>query len=120
MRRLQWILVWVLQILLAALFAIQGVIKLAGSPRWVARFRAWGYPEHFYLFVGVLELAGGVLLLFPRLAKFGALTLFIVMLAAAATHVIYHERQVVTTLVLAALLATVFYLRRDRPFVPRL
>ena len=106
------IAVWVLQFLLAALFAIQGIVKLNGSPVWIARFQGWGYPDHFYFAVGLAELVGSILLLIPRLARFGALLLIVVMAGAAATHLLHREPQVITTLVLLALLALVLYLRR--------
>ena len=67
--------VWILQFALAALFAIQGAVKLAGSRVWISRLHGWGYPDHFYLVVGVAELSGAILLLIPRLAKFGAFLL---------------------------------------------
>jgi len=88
---------WVLQLLLAALFAVQG---------------AWGYPEHFYFVIGSAELAGALLLVIPQLAKFGALLVIAIMIGATATHVVHHEPQVRTTLVLTAALAAVLYLRR--------
>lgn len=102
---------WTLQILLALLFAVQGLVKLMGSSNWIARFNRWGYPHHFYPGVGAAELAGAVLLLTPKSAKFGALLLSVVMIGAAGTHLLHHEPQVMTTLVLLALLGTVFYLR---------
>jgi uncharacterized membrane protein YphA (DoxX/SURF4 family) len=102
---------WILQVLLALLFAVQGVVKLMGSPGWVARFNRWGYPHYFYLVVGAAELAGAVLLFIPKLAKFGVLLLAVVMIGATGTHLLHHEPQVVTTLVLLALLGTLFYLR---------
>jgi uncharacterized membrane protein YphA (DoxX/SURF4 family) len=102
---------WILQVLLALLFAVQGLVKLMGSPSWIARFNRWGYPQYFYLVVGAAELAGAVLLLIPKLAKFGVLLLAVVMIGAAGTHVLHHEPQVITTLVLLALLGTLFYLR---------
>ena len=105
------VLSWTLQILLALLFAIQGFVKLTGSPNWVARFDRWGYPHHFYLVVGAAELAGAGLLLIPKSAKLGTLLLSVVMIGAAGTHLLHHEPHVVTTLVLLALLGTVFYLR---------
>ena len=105
--------IWVLQFLLAALFAIQGIMKLTGSPAWISRFNAWGYPDHFYLVVGLAELLGAIVLLIPRLAKFGALMLIVVMGGAAGTHLTHHDPQVMTTLVLMALLAIVLYLRRS-------
>lgn len=111
MIRLKSICGWVLQLLLAGLFAIQGIMKLSGSPTWISRFRAWGYPDRFYFVVGLAELLGAVLLLIPRLAKFGAAMLIVVMVGATATHLTHREPQIMTTLVLATLLAIVLYMR---------
>lgn len=111
--RWQNVTCWILQVLLALLFLLQAVLKLTNSPNWVSRFRHWGYPEHFYLLVGVLELAGAVALLVPRAVVGGALVLLAVMLAAALTHVIHHEPQVITTLVISTLLVFVVYVRRS-------
>ena len=108
---LKLVISWILQILLALLFAVRGFIKIMGSPNWVTRFRQWGYPQYFYLIVGIAELVGAVLLLIPGLARFGALLLTAVMVGAAGTHLLHHEPQVLTTLVLLALLGTVLFLR---------
>jgi putative oxidoreductase len=105
--------VWVLQSLLAGLFAIQAFVKLNGSPAWITRFRGWGYPDHFYLAVGVAELVGAILLLIPSLVRFGALLLILVMIGATATHLLHREPQVITTFVLLGLLSVVMYLRRS-------
>jgi uncharacterized membrane protein YphA (DoxX/SURF4 family) len=113
MNKFRVIGVWILQFLIAALFAIQGLVKLNGSPAWVSRFHRWGYPEHFYLVVGIVELLASIALLIPRVAKWGALVLIVVMAGATATHAIHREPQVITTLVLLALLAMIVYLRRD-------
>jgi len=110
--RIKLISAWILRVLLAALFAIQAIVKLSGSAVWISRFHAWGYPDHFYLAVGMAELLGAILLLIPKLAKFGALLLIVVMIGATATHFLHHEPQVVTTLVLVALLSVILYLRR--------
>jgi uncharacterized membrane protein YphA (DoxX/SURF4 family) len=112
MNRPRSIAVWVLQFSLAALFAIQGIVKLNGSPAWISRFRSWGYPDHFSFAVGLAELLGAVALVIPRVAKFGALALMVVMAGATATHILHRERQVMTTVVLLALLGVVLYLRR--------
>jgi putative oxidoreductase len=111
MSRFRSISAWIMQLLLALLFLVQGAMKLAGSPHWISRFRAWGYPEHFYLLVGAAELLGAVLLLIPRLVRFGALVLMAVMMGAAATHLTHHEPQLATALILIILLGIVFYLR---------
>jgi uncharacterized membrane protein YphA (DoxX/SURF4 family) len=112
MKSFRLVAVWILQSVLAVFFAIQGAVKLGGSNAWISRFNAWGYPHHFYLLIGLAEASGAILLLIPRLAKFGALLLISVMVGATVTHVIHHESQVRTTLVLTALLVVVVYLRR--------
>jgi putative oxidoreductase len=112
MNKLRTIGVWILQVLLAALFAIQGIVKLSGSPAWVSRFRGWGYPDHFYFVVGLVELIAAIALLIPRVAKLGALLLIVVMAGATATHVVHREPQVFTPLLLIALLLITLYVRR--------
>jgi putative oxidoreductase len=112
MNKLRTIGVWILQVLLAALFAIQGIVKLSGSPAWVSRFRGWGYPDHFYFVVGLVELIAAIALLIPRVAKLGALLLIVVMAGATATHVVHRESQVFTPLLLIALLLITLYVRR--------
>ena len=106
--------VWTLQVLLAVLFLLQAWMKLSGSSTWIARFQRWGYSEHFYLVVGVIELLGAVALVVPRLTRFGAGALTVVMFGAAATHTIHREPQVVTAVVLIALLSIIFYVRRSQ------
>jgi len=93
-----------LHILLALFFAIQGIVKLTGSPSWISRFQAWGYPANFHLVVGLAEVLGAVLLVTPRFTRFGALLLLAIMLGAAATHLVHREPQVLTTIVVGALL----------------
>jgi putative oxidoreductase len=114
MTRNRSIAVWTLQILLAVLFLLQAWMKLSGSPAWIARFQRWGYPEHFYLVVGLIELLGAVALVVPRFTRIGAGALMVLMVGAAATHLLHREPQVVTALVLIALLWIVFYARRSQ------
>lgn len=103
----------VLQVLLALFFAIQGIVKLTGSPSWISRFQAWGYPANTHLAVGSAEILGAVLLLIPRLARFGALLLLAIMIGAAATHLVHREPQVITTIIVGALLCLVLVTSRS-------
>ncbi len=120
MDRLKTAAVWALQFVLAGLFAVQGIVKVTGSSAWISRFKGWGYPDHFYFSIGLAELSGAIVLIIPRLAKYGASTLILVMAGATVTHLIHHEPQVMTTLVLLALLAAILYLRRgSTPTSPR-
>jgi putative oxidoreductase len=111
MKSFRLITAWILQCLLAVLFTIQGAMKVGGSTAWISRFAGWGYPDHFYLAIGLAELCGAGFLLIPKLARSGAILLIVIMIGATVTHLLHREPQVVTTLVLTALLVGVVYLR---------
>ena len=57
--------------LLAAIFAIAGVIDVAGSGYVRARFRHREYPRQFYRVVGVLQLITALFLAVPQLRVWG-------------------------------------------------
>lgn len=81
------ITLWVLQILLAAFFVFAGVNKLfVHQQEMVDNFAKIGAGTWFRYFVGVLELAGGIGLLIPRLSGLAALGLAGVMVGAIFTH----------------------------------
>ena len=81
---------WILQLLLAVLFVLIGTAKF-GDPSWVRRFAAWGYPDGFYMVVGVLETLGGAMLVWPRLTSYGAALLGVIMIGASLTHAVHGE-----------------------------
>jgi uncharacterized membrane protein YphA (DoxX/SURF4 family) len=104
---------WVLSVLLTLAFMIAAIPKLIGGHAWVVKFINWGYPRWFLFAVGSLELLGGALLLIPRLAKYGAIVLAVVMVGAGYTHLANGEGlQVLRPLIFLALLGTVFWLRK--------
>jgi putative oxidoreductase len=109
------VILLVLSILLGIFFALQGVVKLIGAGGWVHRFRAWGYPDHFSIVVGAAELAGAILLVIPKTRTIGALLLMVIMLGATATHVLHHEPQVMTTVVVFVLLAVLAFAGKIAP-----
>ena len=113
MTRLRYVAAWIVQLLLAALFVAQGVTKLNGSPAWISRFRGWGYPDHFYIAVGLAELLGAIAMLVPKLTTFGASLLIVVMAGATATHAVHREPQIITTLVILTVLIVSLYIRRS-------
>ena len=106
---------WVLQLLLTFIFVNVGRIKLFGGEGSASAFRAWGYPEHFYLLVGAAEGLGGLALLHPRTAGYGAGALMVVMVGATVHHLRRGEwdRALMTTLLLL-LLAVIAYARRPQ------
>ena len=105
---------WVVQLLLAAMFVLQGVMKLTGGGGWAERFSAWGYPDQFLLVIGAVELLAGVGVLIPVTAIPAASLIIVVMVGAAVTHLIHGEIQVITNAIMIALCLIVIYGRRDR------
>jgi uncharacterized membrane protein YphA (DoxX/SURF4 family) len=108
MQKAKTIVVWFLQALLCLQFTLVGSGKFMDRA-WEPRFRHWGYPEHFYQLIGVLELLGGLSLLIPRLAGYGAAGLMVLMAGATATHLVHGERWAspVVPLVLLSIVAAV-------------
>lgn len=91
--------------LLALVFAASGGAKLLALPFETEAFARWGYPLAFMYVIGVLELAGAVGLLVPRLSALAAFCLSALMLGAIGTH-LRHGEWAMAVLALAILLAT--------------
>lgn len=102
------ITVWVVQILLALLFALVAFPKLSGASTAVAMFTTIGIGQWFRYAVGVAELAGAIGLLIPRLAGLAALGLVADMIGAIAVQaLIFRSGQLfpIIVLLLVALVA---------------
>ena len=80
---------WIVQILAAAAFVAIGLGKF-GDPSWARNFARWGYPDGFYMVIGVLEIAGGLLLLVPKVTSYAAALLAVILVAAAVTLQLNH------------------------------
>lgn len=105
---------WLLTILLAVIMVGPGSQKFT-SNTWERMFRAWGYPDGFYLVIGAIEVVAGIGLLIPKLASPSAIILSVVMFGAAATQILKGGRSGVGELVFGLLLALIAYVRwRDR------
>jgi uncharacterized membrane protein YphA (DoxX/SURF4 family) len=89
LRKVGTVALWGVQILAAAAFVAIGVAKF-GSPVWARNFARWGYPDGFYMVTGVLEIAGGLMLLAPKVTSYGAALLGIILGAAASTLALNH------------------------------
>ncbi|MGH9789304.1 MAG: DoxX family protein [Candidatus Acidiferrales bacterium] len=112
MSKARTVALWVLQVLLAAQFLLAALPKLTNNPGIVERFRQWGYPDHFYMLVGVVEVLGALGLLLPRVAMYGAVALMTIMVGASLTHLVHQEfPRVAYTGTLLVLLALVGYAR---------
>jgi len=106
--------VWTATGLLAALFALAGVMKFVSADA-AAQFAAVGYPYWFCILIGAIEVVGAVALLVPRTAFYAAVALGVVMVGAVFT-VLTHAggAQAVVPFVVLVVLAAVAYARRPR------
>ena len=109
MARVKLAALWIVTVFLAVVMIGPGQQKFT-SPTWERMFRTWGYPDHFYLLIGAIEVAGGVALLIPRTASAAGIVLSIVMIGAAITQRL-NGRNGVGEFVFAALLLVVAYAR---------
>jgi len=108
------IALWIVQILLAAMFFMAGGHKVAGDPQMVGLFDAIGIGQWFRYVTGILEISGGILLLVPRVQAFGAALLTAVMLGAITTHLFILHNAPSIPLVLLVGLAFVLVGRREQ------
>lgn len=78
---------WVVQVVLAALFVMTALPKLSGNQVMVEIFDAVGVGQWLRYVVGILELAGAIGLLIPRLCGLAALGLSLLLVGAALTNI---------------------------------
>ncbi|GIH14430.1 DoxX family protein [Rugosimonospora africana] len=93
------ILLWAAQILLAAMFALAAVPKLAGAHSAVQMFGEIGAGQWLRYLVGIAELAGAIGLLIPRLAGLAAAGLAADMAGATVINAaVLHSSAFATTI----------------------
>ena len=116
-RRIAHRTVWTLQILVGVFFVVaSSAPKFFGEAYAVAIFEEIGAGQWLRYLVAVLELAGGVGLLVPRLAGAAAIGLMGLMIGAGYTQavVLQAPEMVTTPAILFALCAVFAYARRNR------
>ena len=100
----------VLSILLAALFLFAGAMKLMGTEQTAAAFMKFGYPLFFSYIVGLTEVGGALLLFAPKVARYAAMVLILVMLGAIVSVLRVGDSPLLPIITLV-LLGIVAYLR---------
>ena len=113
-RRLNVIILWALQIIGAIAFIAAGTFKLIAAPQMVEIFNQIGFGQWLRVVTGVVEVSGGLALLWPSIAVFGAALLATTMFFATMTHVFLIGGSPLPAMVLLAVTATIVWLRRDQ------
>lgn len=106
---------WGVQIVLAVMFAAAGLLKITGDTQMTDMFAEIGAGQWLRYLVGVLEIAGAVGLLIPRLAVPAALGLVALMVGATVTNVAILHISPVAPIVFLLLAGLVAAGRRQRP-----
>ncbi|MBX2819747.1 MAG: DoxX family protein [Rhodothermaceae bacterium] len=88
-QRIRKVLLVLFALYFTIMFVKNGYLKFDPEGFWGPAFERWGYPVWFLFFIGVLEFGGGLAILVPRIAPYGALVLAVVMLGALVTRLIH-------------------------------
>jgi putative oxidoreductase len=86
------VLLWAVSLRLVMVLAPAGWDKFDAASGWAKAFTYWGYPVWFRILIGVLEIGAALLLLWPRVAAYGAAIVIAVMLGGMGTHVFVEHR----------------------------
>jgi putative oxidoreductase len=81
------IAVWLLQIVLAAVFLFEGLDKFSERRLWIRVFDEIGFGQWFRYFTGVVEVSSAVMLVIPRTTVIAAGLLACTMIGALLVHV---------------------------------
>ena len=105
------VVLWILQILAAAMFFLAGGLKLAGAAPMVEVFDKLGLGQWFRYLTGGLEVTGAILLLIPATVTLGGGLLAATMVGAIATHLFVLGGSPVPATVLLVMVGTVTWYR---------
>ncbi|MGX7827937.1 DoxX family protein [Actinokineospora sp. 24-640] len=106
------VVLWVAQVLLAAYFVYSGFLLFGDD--FVRKFDEIGFGQWLRYLTGVLEIAGAIGLLIPRLSGLAALGLVGVMAGAVGTELfLLADGDAVLPAILLVLAAVVAWFRRD-------
>jgi putative oxidoreductase len=106
------ITLWVLQILMAALYLMAGGSKLLGNPQMVKEFGELAVGQWFRYFTGCVEVTGAILMLIPRMCSFGGFLITATMIGAIIARITVLHGNMVGDFVLLLIAATIMWNRR--------
>jgi DoxX-like family len=113
------IFVWIIQVLLAAIFVVQGVVLISLPEPMRIIFDELPFSRIFMVAIGILQVFGAVGLILPwalniqpRLTPLAAAGLTIIMIGAVMTHLMRGEvAQAIPALIIMVLAAFIVYAR---------
>jgi uncharacterized membrane protein YphA (DoxX/SURF4 family) len=100
------------QAVLALQFAAGGMLKISGNPEMVDMFATIGAGQWFRYAVGVLEIAGAIGLLIPRLCGLAALGLAALMTGAVITNIAFLDTSPALPAAFLVVAALIAWIRR--------
>jgi putative oxidoreductase len=103
---------WILSLLLALIFLSAGAMKLMSRPNMVQEFTQVGLGQWFRYFTGILEVAGAICILVPKLSRWGAVLLSAVMSGAVVAHLTALHTPATLPAILLVMVLAVTWLRR--------
>ena len=104
---------WMACAIISTIFVLAALPKMLGIEMIAEAFESWNYPVEFMYVVGLLELAGALLILIPTAARFGFVVLIFVMCGAIVTHLMSGEIAM-AVVPLALLIGLAVVMTRDR------
>ena len=107
------IVLWVLRVLMAALFLFAAFAKLTSMQIEVDAFAMLPVGQWFRYLVGLLELAGGIWVLIPTISGVGAIVLLVVDVGAFFAQILFLHQDWIHPIVIGAILVALIYLQRD-------
>ena|SRR5881397_3595803 len=110
--RMMTVVLWILQVLMAAVFVMAGGAKLSGQPAMVEMYDTIGFGQWFRYVTGVIEVGSAILLLVPSLAAVGAGLLVCTMIGAIIAHYTVLHVPATGPIILLIVTASIAWLRR--------
>ncbi|MFZ2158566.1 MAG: DoxX family protein [Bradyrhizobium sp.] len=110
------ITLWLLRILVAALFFLTASMKLSGQPMMIENFDMVGLGQWFRYFTGVLEVMGAVAVLVPVASVMGAVLLLLVDIGAFFAQAFILHMDIIHTIVIGLVISALIFLQRKQLF----
>ena len=106
------VVLWIVRIIVAALFLLAGIMKLVGAQAEIELFNTVGFGQWFRYVTGLMEVVGAVAVLMPPVSALGAALLLVVDIGAFVAQVTSLHMDWVHPIVLGVILAWLIYIQR--------